>query len=371
MRAELVERASTLVPTLKRRALETEQLRRLPDSTVKDIVQSQLVRVGVPPRFGGLADDYDVAYDIAAELGRGCGASAWCYSLWAVHTWMVGHFPEPAQHEFYAANGPDTLCSSSFFAGKSLQCEPVSGGMRVSGRWEFSSGSDASSWVMLGVGPPGVIGLVPRSDYEVLDTWFASGLCGSGSNDIVVDDAFIPTHRLLDINRAGLDDHTAWKLHGRPTYRLPLRVLLAWDLVAPLIGIARGMLDAFVERARAAPSAVESDVIHLRFAESSAEVDAARVLLRHSIDRLLETGERGERFTDEERARVGRDRAFVVRLCIQAVNRLFDVSGGHALFLSDPLQRCHRDAHAVSHRAGLMLESVGPPYGRAALLPPR
>ncbi|MBV9545490.1 MAG: hypothetical protein JOY61_14060, partial [Chloroflexi bacterium] len=255
-----------------------------------------------------------------------------------------------------------------FFSGKHVQCEPVSGGLQVSGRWEFSSGSDSASWVMVGVGPPGVIGLVPRANYRVLDTWFASGLCGSGSNDIVVEDAFIPTHRLLDMNRAGLDDHTAWELHGRRTYRLPLRVLLAWDLVAPLLGIARGMLDAFVERARTAPQAVQSDVIQLRFAESSAEIDAAHVVFRHTIDALLEKGERGEHFSDEERARVGRDRAFVVRLCIQAVNRLFDVSGGHALFLSEPLQRCHRDAHAVSHRAGLMLEAVGPPYGRAALL---
>ncbi|MBV9543509.1 MAG: hypothetical protein JOY61_03945, partial [Chloroflexi bacterium] len=102
MRSELLERARTLVSPLKERALETERLRRVPQATVDDLVRTELIRVGVPPRFGGIADDYDLAYDIAAELGRGCGASAWCYSLWAVHTWMVGHFPEAAQQEFYA-----------------------------------------------------------------------------------------------------------------------------------------------------------------------------------------------------------------------------------------------------------------------------
>jgi 3-hydroxy-9,10-secoandrosta-1,3,5(10)-triene-9,17-dione monooxygenase len=218
---------------------------------------------------------------------------------------------------------------------------------------------------MLGVGPPGVLGLVPRADFEVVDTWFASGLCGSGSNDIVVEDAFLPAYRMLDINRAGVEDFTAWELHRRPTYAVPLRALLALDLVAPLVGIAHGMVDEFVRSARA--RAMKSEVTQLRLAEASAEVDAARVLLRHIVDRVLEKGRRSEAFSELERVRVQRDRAFVVRLCMQAVNRLFDVSGGHALFLSEPLQRFHRDAQAVSHRAGLMLETVGPVYGRVAL----
>ena len=367
-RAELIERARALVPVLKERAQETERLRRIPPQTVQQIVDSGLLHVAVPPRYGGIGPepDYDTAYDIAAELGRGCGASAWCYSLWAVHAWMVGHFPPPAQAEFYA-DGPDTLCSSSFFAGTDIECQPCDGGLRIRGRWEFSSGSDPAQWAMLGVGPPGLLALVPRGDYEVLDTWFASGLCGSGSNDLIIKDAFVPAHRLLDLNRAGLDEHLAYELHARRTYRLPLRVLLAWDLVAPLIGIAQAAVDAFVERARANPRMASSDIIQLRLAESSAEVDAARTLLRHTVDGLLAKAERGERFSDVERTRNQRDRAFVVRLCMLAVNRLFDSSGGHALFLSEPLQRCHRDAHAVSHRAGLMLDSVGPLYGRAVL----
>jgi 3-hydroxy-9,10-secoandrosta-1,3,5(10)-triene-9,17-dione monooxygenase len=279
---------------------------------------------------------------------------------------MVGYFPERAQQEFYAT-GPATLCSSSFFAGRDIQATPTDGGLRIAGRWEFSSGSDPASWALLGVGPPGLIALVPRSDYEILDTWHASGLCGSGSNDLLVREAFVPGYRLLDINRAGLDDRRAWELHGRLSYRLPLRVPLAWDLVAPLLGIVQAALDNFVERARRSPRMAESDVVQLRLAESAAEIDAARTLFGHAIERLLAKAAHDEPFSDLERARNQRDRAFVVRLCMQAVNRLFDSSGGHALFLSEPLQRCHRDAHAVAHRAGLMLDSVGPLYGRALL----
>jgi 3-hydroxy-9,10-secoandrosta-1,3,5(10)-triene-9,17-dione monooxygenase len=323
----------------------------------------------VPERFGGAGIEYDLAYDVAAELGRGCGAAAWCYSLWTVHAWMVGHFPERAQIEFFNS-GPDVLCASSFAPPVGLQAEPCQGGLRISGRWQFSSGSDPAHWVMLGVGALGVLALVPRADFEVVDTWFASGLCGSGSNDIVIRDAFVPAHRIMDINRAGVDVWTAWQLHSRLTYHVPLRMLLAWDLAAPLIGVAQGMVDEFVRRLQTTTSgarAAQSEITQLRLAEASAEVDAARTLMRCSVDRVLDKGRRAEAFSELERAANQRDRAFIVRLCMQAVNRLFDISGGHALFLSEPLQRFHRDAQAMAHRAGLMLESVGPLYGRAAL----
>jgi 3-hydroxy-9,10-secoandrosta-1,3,5(10)-triene-9,17-dione monooxygenase len=372
LRDELLRRAAALVPVLKERALETERLRHIPQSTVDDLVASCLIRLGVPDRFGGLGVDYDLAYQVAAELGRGCAAAAWCYSLWAVHAWLVGHFPEQAQVDFFS-DGPDVLCSSSFATTSAVHAEQYDGGMRLSGRWEFSSGCEAADWLLLGTGKPGVLALVPRAEFEVIDTWYASGLCGSGSNDIVVKDALVPGYRILDIDRAGVDDWTGWQLHHRLTYRVPLRTLLAWDLIAPLVGIAQGAVDEFIRRIQSGATGAymaKSEVIQLRIAEASAAVEAARALMRARIDWILSKAARGETFSDIERASIARDRAFVVRLCMQAVNGLFDVSGGHALFLSEPLQRAHRDAQAVAHRAGLTLEVVGPTYGRVALATP-
>ena len=181
---------------------------------------------------------------------------------------------------------------------------------RLSGRWEFSSGSDAAHWLLLGTGTPGELALVPRADFEVVDTWYASGLCGSGSNDIVVNDAFIPSYRVLSIDRAGVDDWTGWKLHHRLTYRVPLRVMLAWDLVAPLLGVAQGAVDEFVRRVQAGaggPRVAGSEVIHLRLAEASAEVHAARTLMRQRVNWVLEKAGRGEAFSELERVTVQRD----------------------------------------------------------------
>ena len=372
--AELLERAAGLVPILKERATHTEELRRVPNETVSDLLATGLHRIGVPKRFGGLDVNYGLALDIAAELGRGCPSTSWCYGLWAAHSWLVGYWPLEAQHEVFGEN-PDVLLSSSLNPGKST-CKPVDGGYRLTGRWEFSSGCDHASWVMLGAPSIGerTWVLVPRGDFEIVDTWFVSGLRGSGSKDIVTEDAFVPLYRILDVNTAGNGDWTAWEIHGQPRYRVPIGTLLGWDLVGPMVGIAQGMTDEFMARLAGSSGpgrTADSPAVHVRLAQASAETDAALTVMQGDIREILRKGEVGEAFTTLERARFRRDKAFAVQLCLQAVNRLFDLSGGHGIFDSTPLQRFHRDAQAVAHRDGLVMDLGGRDYGRVVLgLPP-
>ncbi len=371
-RDELLRRAAELVPVLKERAGRTEELRQIPPESVKDLVTSGLIRIGNPERYGGQGVDLDMAHEVGWELGRGCGSTAWCYSLWAVHNWWLGHFPEKAQDEFFAT-GPDTLFSSGLnpAGGKA---EPVGGGFRVSGRWGFSSGCDAATWAMVatsGAGPGSLTWfLLPRADYEILDTWFASGMRGSGSKDLVVKDAFVPHHRALDPNRAGDSDRTGWELHQRLSYRVPLRCLTGWDLVAPVVGMAQGAVDEFTSRLRGTSGlgrTADSVPLQLRLAEASAEVDAARTLHRHDIREMLDRAARGDTFTDADRARYRRDKAFVAKLSVQAVNRLFEAGGARAVLASEPLQRFHRDAHGASHHAALSWDIAAEQFGRHAL----
>ena len=367
---ELLARASALLPALKERAPRTEELRRVPEETVKDLLDSGLYRIGVPMRFGGLDVDYGLALDVAAELGRGCPSTAWCYCLWAAHACLVGHWPLEAQEEVFGA-GPNPLCSSSLNVGKSTTVR-VDGGYRVSGRWEFSSGCDSASWLMLGVSGIGERNwvLVPQGEFQIVDTWFVSGLRGSGSKDIVVDDVFVPAHRVLDVTTAGDGNWNGWEIHGQTRYRIPIPVLLGWDLVGPMIGVARGMIDEFTARTigTSGPGrTADSPAIHLRLSVASAEADAAHALMTQDIREMFQKAETGQRFGSLERARYRRDKAFISQLCLQAVNRLFDLSGGHALFDSVALQRFHRDAQAVAHRDGLIMELGGQQYGRVAL----
>jgi alkylation response protein AidB-like acyl-CoA dehydrogenase len=368
-RAEILRRATQLVPVLKERAGETEALRRVPDATIADLVESRMMRLGPPRSFGGLDVEYETMFEVGWELGRACGASSWCYSLWTVHSCMVGYWPAQAQEDFFAT-GPDTLASSSFAPGGSAT--PCNGGYRVSGQWEFSSGCDAATWAELGANTPdGIVWmLVPRSDYEIVDDWYVSGLSGSGSKDIVVKDAFVPAYRAIEPARAGDGDWTGWDLHREGRYRVPLRVLMGWDLVSPLVGIAQGSTDEFVSRTKATPSrdrGPDSAAIQIRLAEASAEVDAARTLFRSDVREILDKGDEGRSFSDLDRARYLRDKAFISKLCLAAINRLFEASGGHALFLTEAMQRFHRDAHALSHRDLMMLDLAGQNYGRLLL----
>ncbi len=369
-RPELLKKASELVPVLKERAAMTEEMRRVPPESVRDIIDAGLHLVGVPCRFGGLDVDYGAGHEAGIELARGCASTSWCYSLWVAHSWLVGYWPLLAQEEVFG-DGPDALCSSSLSPGKST-CTRVDGGYRLSGRWEFSSGCDSADWIMLGVQGIGARNfvLVPRGDCQIVDTWFVSGLRGSGSKDIVVDDVFVPAHRMLEVSTAGDSDLNAWELHGQDRYRVPIPVLLGWDLVAPMIGIARGMIDEFVDRLTGTSGTgrtADSGAIHLRLSQASAEVDAAQVLMEQDVAETLRKGREGERFSTLERARFRRDKAFCTQLGLQAVNRLFDLSGGHALFDSEPMQRFHRDAQAVAHRDGLIMDLGGQQFGRVLL----
>ena len=367
----LLQRAAALVPVLKERAAQAEQLRQIPPESVRDLIASGLIRIGNPERFGGHGLEVDTAFAVAWELGRGCGATAWCYALWTEHNWWLGHFPQRCQEEYFAT-GADTLFSSGLnpLNGKAQR---VSGGFRVSGRWSFSSGCDAATWVMVACGPGRddmVWLLLPRSDCEIVDTWFAAGLRGSGSKDVVVRDVFVPEHRAIDPNQAGERERTGWELHKRLSYGVPLRALSGWALAAPVIGMAQGVIDEFTARAGRGTGpgrSADSVPLQLRLAEASAEVDAARTLHRAAIRDILDKAGQWGRFAPIDRARYLRDKAFIVKLCVQAVNRLFEASGARAIMDGEPIQRLHRDVHAASHHVGLGWDVPAEQFGRQAL----
>ena len=179
-----MDRARELVPKLRHRAQRTERLRRLPEETVQDLHATKTLRAAQPTRYGGLGLNFDAVFDVAAELGRGCGSAAWCYSIWASHNWIAGMFPRQAQEEYWAKSH-NTLSSTSFNPSRSHVVSD-NGGYRVSDRWDFASGVDSADWMLVvGNAPDGpAMLMVPKTDYVVEDTWFVSGLRGTGSKDV-------------------------------------------------------------------------------------------------------------------------------------------------------------------------------------------
>jgi 3-hydroxy-9,10-secoandrosta-1,3,5(10)-triene-9,17-dione monooxygenase len=373
-REGLIMRATALVPVLRERAPQAEALRCMPQETIDDLCRADLLRAVLPTRFEGHGLDFDIILDVAAELGRGCGSTAWCYGNWAVTNWVAGMYPAQAQEEYWSS-GPNTFCASGLNPAGTTSLTAVAGGYRLSGQWDFASGCDAATWMLIvGAGPPGVLAcLVPRSDFTIQDTWFVSGLRGTGSKDIVIHDAFVPEHRALPV--ADLQDaRTPGRvLHDTTNYRLPLFSAGTYALAAPLVGIAQGAVETFqtamqtkVSAPRGGPVAQLAGV-QVRLAEATVEVEAARLIMQHNIQEILERGRRHETLTLEERLRARRNQGYVTTLCVRAVNRLFDGGGGHALFDSSPLQRFHRDVHAASHHVSLSWDTAAEQYGRVLL----
>ncbi len=218
---------------------------------------------------------------------------------------------------------------------------------------------------------PGLF-LVPRSAYQIVDTWYASGLKGTGSKDIVMEPTFVPSYRFLSYATLETGHCPGRILHDRPSYRLPVFAILPFTVASPLIGIAQGAVDAYEERLRerierAGNSLPGMASFAARLAEATAEVGCARLLMRHDLDEMLGRAARDEPLSTEARLRYRRDHCYVAALSVRAVNRLFEASGGHAILESSPLQRAHRDVHAGSHHVILTWDGPAEQYGRVRL----
>src|SRR6201994_3012650 len=196
--AAMLARAAALVPQLRDRAARTEELRRLPPETERDLHEAGFFRVVQPKRVGGSEFDYVALVDCADALGQGDASVAWNFANLASHHWMLGMFDRRAQDEVWNKDANALIASSFIFpAGRAHK---VDGGYVLKGSWPFSSGVDSSEWNMLASvvfsedeadGVEYSVFLLNRNDYVIKDTWNATGLRGTGSNDVEVHDAFV------------------------------------------------------------------------------------------------------------------------------------------------------------------------------------
>lgn len=361
-RSEFLSRIQELLPSWRGRAQEAERLRRLPDATFKELQESGLLRAVQPRRWGGLELDPLAFYEGTVAAARACPSTAWFLGVVGVHQWQLALFPERAQQEVWGED-PTVQISSSY--APTGRVEPADGGFRVQGRWSFSSGCDSCRWVLLGgVAGPRPDGLpdmrtflLPRGDYEIDDNWHVSGLAGTGSKDIVVADAFVPSHRTHSFIDAYRFESPGQALNPGPLYRLPFGCVFAFCIAVPAIGAAEGALETFTREMREKRSAyggsrlAEDASAQVCVSEASAEIDAARDELRRTWTRLWSLAEAGAPIPIELRARARWTAANVVCRGIRAVDALMDASGGHAIFLDHPMQRFFRDVHAMRAHA--------------------
>ena len=376
----MMDAARSLAPALRERARQTELDRNVSETTIKELKEAGLFKILQPKRYGGFELPPSVFYDATMEIAAACGSTGWVFGVVGVHNWQLGLFPEEAQEEVWGED-PQTLTSSSY--APTGRIERVDGGFKLSGTWNFSSGCGHCQWAILGgiILEDGLLNhysfLVPRTDYEIDDVWHVVGLAGTGSNNVRLDDVFVPDHRaqptMLDLEASGRGSGLS------PLYRLPFASVFSNAITSSAIGIGMGSIEAFTGhikgRFKVSSGVQASGDVHvqIRLAEAASEIDAARLQLDRNMSELLELAEKGLEIPMELRVRVRRDQVRGTQAAIRATDRVFESAGGKALYLDQPIQRFWRDVHAARVHAINELERGLSLYGSHELgaeLPP-
>ena len=356
-------------PELKAEAAVSADERRLSEKTAKILRETGAMRLAQPARYGGLEADPRVFAEAMMLTSQFDGAAGWVLGVVGVHNWHIGLYADSVQAEVWG-DDPNTWISSSYnYVGKATR---VDGGFRLTGRWSFSSGCEHALWVFVGGfvydddGKPLDMRhfLLPRVDYEIVDVWHVAGLSGSGSNDIVVNDAFVPDAHSM--SWADLKAHRCpgVEVNSSPLFRVPWGSMFLNAVSAPLVGMAKGMLDESVAMVKQrvsgyippGPAAGPFDAKRIwpavtmsKLAEASAEIDAARVQMLDNLGDVYAYAQEGLPAPLEVRARARRDQVMAVKRALDSANTIFSLAGGRGLSLKSPIQRLWRDAQAGGH----------------------
>jgi 3-hydroxy-9,10-secoandrosta-1,3,5(10)-triene-9,17-dione monooxygenase len=372
---EAMRRARDLVPVLRDRAAGTAQARGLPRETEQALHETGLFRFHQPRAFGGMELDFLAVVDIPAELARGCPSTAWNVGNLACHHWILGYYDPETQHEVWDAN-PDALIASSI-ALAAGRARKVDGGFVVNGRWPFSSGVDNSDWNMLAVTVLAGEGhapvdwrlcLVPKSDYEIVDTWYAMGMEGTGSKDVAATDLFVPERRALPMQRCrGGAEHPGGALDPGPLYRIPIAAASSHPLAPAAVGAAEGAYELFVASMAGRTGTytgariADFQAVQIKVARARCLIDSARSMLRQSAIAFQASAARNQVPDLETKLRFRAHSAFAVNQAREAVETLW------SCYARDPLQRHLRDVLAIGQHFSFNFDVAGSAYGLNAL----
>jgi len=368
---DFVKLASDAKGRLRERNAKADAERVIPTETIQELKDAGIFRMMQPKRWGGYECHPVEFFDAAIEIASACPSTAWVLGVVAVHNWQLALFPERAQKDVWEGEtGVDTLIASSYMpVGK---VTPTDGGVRLSGRWGFSSGSDHCQWAFLGAFAPKEEGrppdmltlLLPRSDYELIDDWFVSGLKGTGSKSVKVDDVFVPEHRLHRMSDAFRLRSPGNEVNTGPLYRVPFGQLFTRTVATPAIGMLQGALEAYLalnrdRKGRADGKIASDDPFNLETcARATLAIREVRALLRNDWNEMMSKAESGESIEREDRIAYRANAGAATDRMVKALDELFMASGGSAIFLDQAIQRFFQDIHgARAHHANNPLKT--------------
>ncbi|QHE66702.1 hypothetical protein GFS60_00171 [Rhodococcus sp. WAY2] len=367
-----------LLPMIAERADKVDESRRVSEQVIRELGDAGMFAMLQPKRYGGAECNPVHFYETVRAISGVCGSTGWLASVLGVHPWHLALFDDRAQRDVWGHDNSVLLSSAYAPVGR---LTPVDGGYRLSGDWHFSSGCEHASWALLGAMVVGTQGrpvdfltvLVPRSDYRIHDVWDVVGMRGTASNEITVDDCFVPDYRTKRNFETAQLRGAGQKVNRGPLYRLPFATIFTTAVTAPGVGVVAGCYERFLtvmrERVRLSLGGgrfVEDQFAQVSVARASSEIDAAILQMDRNVRELWELAVAGEELPMALRLRVRRDQVRATERALEAIDLLFKTAGGSSLSRGNAIERAWRDAHAGSVHVANEPERALALFGRGA-----
>jgi alkylation response protein AidB-like acyl-CoA dehydrogenase len=380
-REGLIQAARDMAPMLREEAEGAEKAARIPAHVFDGLKSAGFFRTLLPKRYGGYEFEPGVAAEIVLELAAGCGSTGWVTSCAMSHQWMVAQFPTACHDEVWA-DGSDKMVVTCF--APSGTCERIDGGYRLSGTWNFASGSNYADYCFLSIRlPPGdgrdnpmpAFAVVPMADGEMVEDWDTMGLAATGSHAVTFEDIFLPDYRVLPIPVFASPKAPGKAIFDTRLGDFPVFSVGSHGLAATAVGSLQGALNAFTGRlgewrAGALGPSIGSRVaefqsVQMRVGHAGAALKAAKSMLFRQIEESRRTVYDREGLLDtDERIDNRIAQAYSIQLAIQGLEQLWGAAGGSGIRHQEIVQRAWRDAHAVSHHAFFNWDAASAMYGQ-------
>ncbi len=367
--SQVLEAAQHWSHKLPELALQFEQAGRLPADIADQFAEAGFFHLLVPQKYGGLEVHPKAFIEVLKSIAKGDGSAAWNVMIGATTGCLAASLPENFARQIY---GPRTL--SVGVTAPLGRADIVAGGYRVTGRWPFASGCQNAQWICGGCfvfengqqvnnekGVPDVhLMMFEASQVEIEDTWRVSGLKGTGSHHMNVQEQFVPDGRGVVLGGRALV--------RTPLYQFPMLGLLALGVSSVSLGIGYGALAAFKALAGVkTPTGsrkplVERALVQAEVARAVADLKSAEAFMKEAIDQAWEQALNGERLSVESKANLRLSAANATHKSVAAVDRLYQAGGGSSIYEDSPLQRCFRDVHVTTQHimvASPIFEVVG------------
>ena len=373
---EMIRRAEAMRPVLRQRQAVCEETGEISPETNNEFIKAGFYRILQPRCFGGYEFDLPAFIRVMMEVSRGCPESGWVLALTSGHAFLMAMFPEAGQREAFGGAGEFRAPGVAMPGGSAV---PVDGGYRVKGAWDYASGCDLATHFIGSTlvqdrqskNPPGNIWvLFDRDQYEIVDNWRVIGMQGTGSRRVVVEELFVPEHRVIQMaNPQGqrFHDHPGRALHRSSMYQGRIIPLLVSETAAVAVGAARGALDIYDEILRHKKRPVppfqplfETPEFQHHFGQAQAWIDTAEAALLQTGSSYMEHARRaaedGIGWTDEAERRLLAVEQQCVRLAWEAVELMFRTAGTSSAAKTAPLGRYFRNLAVIRTHVTLQVD---------------